>query len=269
MRSLPHPLSEAAHRAPPLPAIDPGAQFDMLMDDMDVLYRERNAARAQLPLAHDDALFKLAVAAGFRDDDTGIQIVRVGFLAEALALALGQPAGWSAMLRKAAPMHDVGKIGIPDAVLKKAGGFTPQERNIMNRHAEIGCEILGRTDVPVFRLAAEVSLQHHERFDGQGYPQGRAGKAIALSGRIVAVVDFFDALGMRRCYRPAMGDDTVRTMVLAERGRAFDPDVVDALLAGWPRFLALRDHVTDQRMTFGDLARPLQLEQECMFATLK
>ena len=232
-----------------------GAQMERLLVDLGQMYRERNEALKEVVSAHHDALFRLALAADFKDDDTGIHIVRIGFLAEALALALGQSRPWAELLRKAAPMHDIGKIGIPDAVLKKPGSFTPEERAVMNQHACMGADILGQSRIPLFQLAAEVALTHHERFDGRGYPKGLSGDAIAISGRIVSVVDFFDALTMDRCYRPAMADDKVNEMLRVERGNAFDPHIVDTFLAHWPSFIALRDRVTRLQPSFADLVR--------------
>ena len=226
-----------------------------MLQDLGMLYRERNRAMMEVTQAHHEALFRLALAAEFRDNDTGSHIVRMGFLAEALALAAGQPPAWSAMLRKAAPMHDVGKIGIPDAVLKKPGGFHPDEREMMNRHAMMGADILAGSRVPLFRLAAEVALTHHERWDGSGYPRGLTGDDIPLSGRIVAVVDCFDALTMDRCYRPAFSDQEAASMVRAQRGRAFDPDLIDAFDAELDHLVALRDAINELQPSFAELAQ--------------
>ncbi len=235
--------------------VDAKAHMARLAAELAQMYRERDEALREVDEAHHDALYRLALAAEFRDGDTGVHIVRIGFLAEALALELGHQPAWAALLRKAAPMHDIGKIGIPDLVLKKQGTFTPDERLVMNQHAHIGAEILGRSQIPLFQLASEVALTHHERFDGRGYPEKLAGQAIALSGRIVSVVDFFDAVTMDRCYRPALSDATANEMLRAERGKAFDPEVIDMFLARWPRFIALRDSVTRLQPTFADLAR--------------
>ena len=138
------------------------------------MYRERNEALRALARAHHEALLRLSIAAEFRDDDTGTHIVRMGFLAEALALALGQSPPWARLLRMAAPMHDVGKIGVPDNVLKKPGPLTPEERAVMNRHAAMGAEIPAPRMCPLFRLASEVALSHHERWDGAA-TRARAG----------------------------------------------------------------------------------------------
>ncbi len=217
------------------------AQMARMMIDFGRMYQERNDALQEVTRAHHEALLCLARAAEHRDDDTGVHIVRIGSLACALALRLGQPLELARLLRKAAPMHDIGKIGIPDDVLKKPGGLDPEERKVMNLHPKIGADILGRTRIPLFQLAAEVALSHHERYDGTGYPSRLAGEAIPLSGRIVAVVDFFDALTMARCYRPAFSDEKALGMLAAERGKAFDPAMVDCFLAHSDQLIRLRD----------------------------
>lgn len=230
-----------------------GAQMETLLRDLGRMYRERNAALKEVTRAHHDALFRLALAAEYRDDDTGEHILRMGFGAEALALAAGAESAWAAMLRKAAPMHDIGKIGIPDAVLKKPGQLTDAERDVMRRHPEIGAGILGQSRIPLFRLAAEVALTHHERWDGAGYPQRLSGDAIPLAGRIVAIVDFFDALTMDRCYRPAFADERALAMLAAESGRAFDPRLVATFIEHAPALLALRDRINRRGASFADL----------------
>ncbi len=235
------------------------AQMERMVEDLGRMYRERNEALQEVARAHHDALFRLALAAEFRDDDTGQHIVRMGFLAEALSLATGSDPGYAAMLRKAAPMHDVGKIGIPDAVLKKPGRFNAEERQVMNQHPMLGAAILGQSRIPLFQLAAEVALSHHERWDGSGYPAGRRGLEIPLSGRIVAIVDFFDALTMDRCYRPAFGDDEALEMLSAERGRAFDPDLVDLFLSRAHKMIALRNRINQIQPSFAELADGVDL----------
>ncbi len=229
------------------------AQMERMVADFGRMYRERNDALQEVSRAHHDALLRLSRAAEFRDDDTGVHIVRIGYLASALALHLGWSAADALLLRQAAPMHDVGKIGIPDGVLKKPGSFSPEERAVMNQHSRIGAEILGRSRIPLFQLAAEVALSHHERWDGQGYPSQLAGAAIPMSGRIVAVVDFFDALTMNRCYRPAFSDAQALGMLQQQRGVAFDPTVVDAFVEHLDELIELRDRVTREQLGFSDL----------------
>lgn len=229
------------------------AQMERFVEDFGRMYRERNEALREVTRAHHSALLQLSAAADLKDDDTGVHIVRIGYLAESLALFLGQSAGYARMLRKAAPMHDIGKIGVPDNVLKKPGPLTPEERQVMNRHSAMGAEILGRSAIPVFRMAAEVALTHHERYDGTGYPSGMAGDAIPLSGRITAVVDFFDALTMDRVYRPAFTVERALEMLMAERGRAFDPVVVDTFLAHAQEIDTLRRKITQECPSFDAL----------------
>ncbi len=236
-----------------------GQQMEQLLGDLGRIYRERNEALREVAQAHHDALLRLARAAEYRDDDTGVHLVRMGYLAEALALALGQPAAWAAQLRRAAPMHDIGKIGVPDAVLKKKGALSPQERAVMNEHPRIGAEILGRSRIPLFQLAAELALTHHERWDGGGYPQGLAGAAIPLSGRIVAIVDFYDALTMDRCYRPAFSDEEALSMLKAQRGLGFDPQLVDVFLDQAPAMRELRDSLNRSDARLDLLGAPLGL----------
>ncbi|MDE2369041.1 MAG: HD domain-containing protein [Burkholderiales bacterium] len=228
--------------------------MERMVADFGRMYRERNDALQEVARAHHDALLRLARAAEYRDDDTGIHIVRIGYVAGRLAELLGGDPDHAAMLRKAAPMHDIGKIGVPDGVLKKPGGFTPDERAVMNEHPRIGAEILGRSRIPLFQLAAEVALSHHERWDGRGYPGGLAGEAIPLSGRVVAVTDFFDALTMDRCYRPAFSDGQAVEMLRAERGGAFDPTIVDTYLAHVDELVALRDRVSRDRLGLAELS---------------
>ncbi len=230
------------------------AQMECIVADLGHLYRERNQALANVTRAHHDALYRLARAAELRDDDTGIHIVRIGFIAGQLARLLECEESWARMLRLAAPMHDIGKIGIPDSVLKKAGALTPSERVIMNQHPAMGSEILARSGIALFDFAAEVALSHHERWNGTGYPAGLAGKAIPLSGRIVAVVDFFDALTMDRCYRPAFSDAQALRMLGEERGRAFAPDIVDVFMRHADQLIATRDRVNHGQFSFKELA---------------
>jgi len=231
-----------------------GAQMERIVADLGRMYHERNEALREVTRAHHEALLRLALAAELRDDDTGVHIVRIGYLAEALACFLGEPDAYARMLRRAAPMHDIGKIGISDGVLKKPGNYTAEERLAMNRHPIMGAEILGRSRIPLFQLAAEVAMTHHERWDGAGYPVGLEGAAIPLSGRIVAVVDFFDALTMDRCYRKAFNDDVALGMLVEQRGRAFDPRVVDCFVANAPALIALREHINAQPPSFEELA---------------
>jgi len=249
-------MMPAAAKATPDKVFDvaANAQMERILVDLGRMYHERNEALLEVTRAHHEALLRLALAADYRDDDTGVHIARIGYLAEALALMLGEPVEFAQMLRRAAPMHDIGKIGVPDHVLKKPGGYTAEERLVMNRHPVIGAEILGRSSIPLFKLAAEVAMTHHERWDGGGYPKGLATEAIPLAGRIVAVVDFFDALTMDRCYRKAFVDDVALAMLQEQRGVAFDPVIVDCFVRNAPSLIELRDRINRQPPSFEQLA---------------
>ncbi|HSW31163.1 MAG TPA: HD domain-containing phosphohydrolase [Longimicrobiales bacterium] len=197
--------------------------------------RERTADLAH---AHDEILARLALAAEFRDDATGHHAQRVGELSALLARRLGCPAEQVALMRQAAPLHDIGKIGIPDAILLKSGSLTPQEQAVMRSHVDIGARILSGESFPLLALAREIAQTHHERWDGAGYC-GLGGEEIPLSGRIVAVADAFDALTSVRPYKPALGAREALERIVQDRGRHFDPAVVDALTGllearAWP-----------------------------------
>jgi len=171
-----------------------------------------------------------------RSQETGRHIDRV---AEGAAL-LGQLAGLSPedceLLRLAAPMHDVGKIGIPDSVLNKPGKLTAAEFELIKTHATLGSQILSQSDRPILKAAAIVAHEHHERWDGGGYPRGLAGREIHVFGRIVAIVDVYDALTSDRCYRPAVGLAEALAIMVEGRGSQFDPELLDLFLTNLDRF---------------------------------
>jgi putative two-component system response regulator len=173
--------------------------------------------------AHEETIHRLVTAAACRDLETGAHIVRTGIFSEILA----RGAGWSPAdverIRMAAPMHDIGKIAVPDAILRKPAGLTPEEYDCMKRHTVIGAKLLDRSKSPILVMAREIALCHHERWDGKGYPAGLSGDAIPEAARILAIVDVYDALTSDRPYRRAMKEEEVLKMMLAEQGRHFDP----------------------------------------------
>ena len=188
------------------------------------------AAHRRTRQAHLDTIRSLVHAAEYKDMDTAAHTDRIRWYADLLARRLGLDPDDVDLIREATPMHDVGKIGIPDAVLLKPGPLTSAERLIMQRHAEIGARILGESAADVLRLGRVIALSHHERWDGRGYPQRLAGEDIPLAARVCAVADVFDALTMDRCYRPALPQDDVIRMMGAGRGTQFDPDILDVFL---------------------------------------
>jgi putative two-component system response regulator len=219
------------------------AQMQRVLKDMQILLEERNRHFKALSRSHREALVHLALAAESRDGDTGLHIVRIGQLAGLLALLITGDMAYAEQMCQAAPLHDVGKIGIPDSVLKKPGPLTPEEWTIMHAHPSIGARILGGSEHPLFTLAAEIAQNHHEKFDGGGYPAGLSGEAIPASARIVAIVDYYDALTMARVYRPCIPEEEVLEMMHAERGRKFDPAIVDVFFANADKLRTLRDRV--------------------------
>jgi putative two-component system response regulator len=227
--------------------------------DLERMVAERTA---QLEATHQDIIHCLARAAEFRDDDTGRHVLRVGCYAAAIARELGWADKEAIMLQHAAQLHDVGKIGIPDAILTKPGkltrdefeviqrhcGFskrifeslTERERSVWQKHAELGQRILEGCNSPILEMAAQIALTHHEWWDGSGYPIGLAGEDIPLVGRITAVADVFDALSTRRSYKPAFPLEKCFSILQDGRGSQFDPQVLDAFMAGREKIVAVQ-----------------------------
>lgn len=184
---------------------------------------------------------RLGRAAEYKDNETGMHVIRMSHYAQMLALAIGMSEAWAEDLLNAAPMHDVGKIGIPDAVLQKPGKLDAEEWAVMQRHAEIGAEIIGDHPAGVLRLARLIALTHHEKWDGSGYPKGLVGDAIPLEARIVAIADVFDALTSRRPYKAAWSMDDAFAYLREQAGKHFDPALVEPFTALQPQILAIRE----------------------------
>lgn len=195
--------------------------------ELEARVRERTA---QLEDARIEVLERLARAAEFRDDDTGQHTQRVGRTSALLATSLGLSAEEVELVRRAAPLHDIGKIGVPDSVLLKKGRLTPEEYELMKRHTVIGSAILSGSRLPLLNMGQEIAISHHERWDGAGYPNGLAAETIPLVGRLVAVADVFDALIHDRPYKPAWPVADAVTEIGRDAGRQFDPEVVTAFI---------------------------------------
>jgi putative two-component system response regulator len=197
------------------------AHRDLLEDRV----RQRTA---QLERARLDLLRRLAIAGEYRDNETDQHAQRIGHSSGLLASALGLATREVHRILHAAPLHDIGKIAIPDAVLLKPGRLTPQEFETIKTHPLVGARILGGGASRLLRVAAEIAATHHERWDGHGYPNGLAGEAIPLSGRIVAVADVFDALTHERPYKHAWSAERAAAEIVEQSGRHFDPAIVAA-----------------------------------------
>ncbi|MFD2233285.1 HD domain-containing phosphohydrolase [Phaeospirillum tilakii] len=206
----------------------------------------RQATRAVLA-REEELVLRLAKAAEFRDPETGEHIQRMAHYSRLIATGLGLPEEECELIFKAAPMHDVGKLGTPDEILLKPGRLTDAELVVMRRHPLIGHAILDGSSSRLIQLGAEIALTHHERYDGTGYPAGLAGETIPLPGRIVAVADVFDALTSTRPYKPAWSLERAHAFVKDEIGRHFDPGCATALLAAWTEVLAIHHRFSDAR----------------------
>jgi putative nucleotidyltransferase with HDIG domain len=202
-------------------------------DALEHRVRERTG---ELERTQIEVLERLAQAAEFRDDQTGDHTRRVGMLAADVASELGLPARDIDLLRQAAPLHDIGKIGVPDTILLKPARLNAAEVRTMRLHTTIGAEILSGPRFALLCMAREIALTHHEHWDGGGYPSRLSGGSIPLVGRIVAVVDVYDALTHRRAYKRAWPTDEALDELRRGRGRHFDPRVIDA-------FMGLEDHL--------------------------
>jgi len=198
----------------------------------------------ELEEARADAIRSLGVASEYRDNETGLHIMRMTNYAQAIAKALGLPTEQRELLYVAAPMHDVGKIGIADAVLLKPGKLTSDEFDVMKTHTKIGMTILTGNDA-LITAARDIAGSHHERWDGKGYPQGLAGQDIPILARVCAVADVFDALTSTRPYKKAWTVEDAVDLVVSESGGYFDPAIVDAFTAAMPEILRIRELYRD------------------------
>ncbi len=204
----------------------------------------------QLGASYQAVIRCLTRAADYKDNETGNHIMRIGESAALLARAYGMDLPWVELLRQAAPMHDVGKIGIPDSILSKPGRLTEEERTVMNTHAQIGHDILQDADPsPLLSLAAEIALHHHERWDGSGYPQGLAGEAIPLSARIVALCDVYDALRSPRPYKTAWPVEKAQAFIREQAGKHFDPQLVQLMESLFEHIEGVQSRLADALAT--------------------
>lgn len=216
-------------------------QLYLLADEKrSALQKEVQQRSAQIVRAHHEILQRLGMACEFRDDETGNHTRRLGAYAGLLAEQLGLDATTCNLLRLASPMHDIGKVGIPDQILLKPGKLTSDEFEVIKTHTTIGARLLGGSDIPLIRAAEQIALTHHEKWDGTGYPRQLQGTDIPLAGRIVAVCDVFDALLSERPYKRAWTLEETVAEIERCRGAHFDPAIVEAFLAVSPHLAQVR-----------------------------
>ena len=189
-----------------------------------------------------EVVFTMGAIGERRSKETGQHVRRVAEYSKTLALKYGLDPKYAELLKQASPMHDIGKVAIPDNILNKPGRFNEEERKIMETHSDLGYQMLNNSQRPLLKLAAIVAHQHHEKWDGTGYPQGLAGEDIDISGRITALADVFDALGSSRVYKEAWNDEKIFQLFRDERAKHFDPTLIDIFFNNLDEFLEIRDN---------------------------
>ena len=195
---------------------------------------------AELRRSRLQVIQRLGQAAEYKDNETGMHVIRMSYYARQLALAAGFSEAQAEDLLNAAPMHDVGKIGIPDAILQKPGKLDADEWQVMRSHAEIGAAIIGEHAGGLLKMARTIALTHHEKWDGSGYPNGLKGEEIALEGRIVAIADVFDALTSERPYKRAWTVEEAIDTMRRDSGVHFDPELIELFIAHLPAMLEIK-----------------------------
>lgn len=200
----------------------------------DILEEEVKARTADVRRREEEIALRLISAAGHRDEETGEHLKRIGLYSVVIAAALGWDEEKIDHLRVGAPMHDVGKIGIPDNILRKPGPLSPAEYQVIKQHPRIGAGILGGSKIPLLQTAADIALYHHEKWDGSGYPEGLSGAQIPEAARVVAIADVYDALSNDRVYRVMYPEEEVLGIMEKKKGSHFDPEIFDCFMANLP-----------------------------------
>ena len=201
---------------------------------------------AEIKQAHKDLVHKLSSVTKFKDKETQNHIIRVGLYCAVMAKEYDWPQARIELVQLASPMHDIGKVGIPDIILLKPGKLDDDERSVIEKHSQYGNEILKGADSELLQLASTIALQHHEKWDGSGYPVGLSGESILLEARMTAIADVFDALTSKRPYKEAWPFQKALDYILSEKGKHFDPDLVDFFLANADLMLKIKTEYKDE-----------------------
>jgi putative nucleotidyltransferase with HDIG domain len=222
-----------------------GSRPGPLAEAVNALAKQMKSSRLKIEQNEQTVIDIMSQIIHGRSYETVNHTVRVGEMSCELARLVGLPPEEAELLRFAAPLHDLGKVGIPDAIINKPGKFTAREFSIMQKHAALGHRILARSERPELQAAAIIALQHHERWDGMGYPNRLQGEEIHIYGRIVGLVDVFDAMFSERVYRKALTKEKALGIIKTQRGHHFDPHLLDLFLANLPRFLSIIEQYKD------------------------
>jgi len=206
---------------------------------------EIKALNHEIEATQREVVFTMGAIGESRSKETGNHVKRVAEYSKLLALYWGMDEDEAELLKQASPMHDIGKIAVPDSVLNKPGKLDDDEFMIMKQHAQMGFEMLKHSTRPLLKAAAVVAYEHHERWDGKGYPHGKKEDEIHIYGRITALADVFDALGSERCYKKAWSDERIFELFKEERGRQFDPQLIDIFFEHVDEFLDIRSRLKD------------------------
>jgi len=200
----------------------------------------------QLMRAQEDAIYRLSWATKYKDPETRNHIVRVGLYAEVMAKCIGWKSTEREMIRLAAPMHDIGKVGIPDAILQKPSNLTGEEWAVMRRHSQYGYDILQSDKSGLMQMASNAALDHHEKWNGTGYPNHKQGHVISMEGRLTAISDVFDALTSKRCYKDAWPYTKTKDLIISESGHHFDPLLVEVFCDVFKEITHIREEYRDE-----------------------
>ena len=216
-----------------------------LYDQKRELERMVTERTAELNETRLEVIRRLGRAAEFKDNETGLHVIRMSHYSRLIAEALNVGEAWTDLLFNAAPMHDIGKIGIPDHILRKPGKLDENEWMIMRKHPEFGAAIIGEHSSDLMKLSKEIALTHHEKWDGSGYPKGLMGENIPISGRIVAIADVFDALTSERPYKKAWSVEESLKVIDEGAGKHFDPDLVGLFRDVMPDVLRIKEQYAE------------------------
>ncbi len=214
-------------------------------DELQKKFAEVEVLQKEIEETQKEVVFTMGAIGESRSKETGNHVKRVAQYSKILALHYGLNENEAEMLKQASPMHDIGKVAIPDAILNKPGRFDEEERKIMNTHAQLGFEMLNSSNRPLLKMAATVAYEHHEKWNGTGYPRGLKEEEIHVYGRITALADVFDALGSSRVYKEAWDDERIFKMFKEERGEHFEPKLIDIFFEHLDEFLEVRSKLTD------------------------